>query len=529
MAPQKKMENPIIDKKTLERIIQNRAERIELARKNHFWFFNIYFNHYIKYPFANFHHEMFNITEDDSTKEALIIAFRGSAKSTIFTLSYPIWSIVGRPQKKFVIILGQTQRQARQQLANIKREYEGNGLFGADMGPFREVEDEWGASSLVISNYNARITAASMEQTIRGMRHGEYRPDLVIIDDIEDLQTVKTKEGRDKIEQWITGEVIPAGDKDTKIIYVGNLLHEDSLLMRTKGKIEAGLKQGKIIYIPLIDDNNKITWQGKYTNMEEIELERKKIGNEASWQREYLLKIIPDSERVIQPDWIKYHEGLPQQGLRYVITAIDPAFKQNQSSDYTAMVTGHVYGYGKDMKIYIDPVVINKKLAPHEMYECARIRSRALGNGIPTKLIIEDVGAQYIIIDQLTKESIPVSPFQVKGQDKYERLSLAAPLIQNGGVLFSKTGNTDLIKQLLGFGVEKHEDMVDSLVMVILYALEKNIGGLPFVHWVDRRSIFGQAPRYNSLINYDDDDWDYGGGSGGSDLRDILGKSSYLK
>ena len=45
---------------------------------------------------------------------------------------------------------------------------------------------------------------------------------------------LKTKEGRDKIFQWLTGEIMPIGDTYTKKIFIGNLLHEDCLLMRLK-------------------------------------------------------------------------------------------------------------------------------------------------------------------------------------------------------------------------------------------------------------------------------------------------------
>jgi hypothetical protein len=117
-------------------------------------------------------------------------------------------------------------------LANIKRELETNELLKADIGPFEEISDEWGSNSIVIPKYGARITVASTEQSIRGLRHGEYRPDLVICDDVEDLNSVKTKEGRDKTFNWLVGEVLPIGDQDTKMVLVGNLLHEDSLLMR---------------------------------------------------------------------------------------------------------------------------------------------------------------------------------------------------------------------------------------------------------------------------------------------------------
>jgi hypothetical protein len=86
----------------------------------------------------------------------------------------------------------------------------------------------------VFKKHGARITVASTEQSIRGIRHNEHRPDLIICDDVEDVQSTKTREGRDKTYHWLDGEVIPAGDRKTRLIIVGNLLHEDSLLMRIK-------------------------------------------------------------------------------------------------------------------------------------------------------------------------------------------------------------------------------------------------------------------------------------------------------
>lgn len=72
------------------------------------------------------------------------MSFRGSAKSTIMTVSYPIWAIIGKLQKKFIVILSQTQYQARLHLANIKAELESNELLKQDLGPFYEVNEEWG-------------------------------------------------------------------------------------------------------------------------------------------------------------------------------------------------------------------------------------------------------------------------------------------------------------------------------------------------------------------------------------------------
>jgi len=81
-------------------------------------------------------------------------------------------------------------------------------------------------------------------ELLRGLRHRQYRPDLVIIDDVEDLESVKTKENRDKLWDWFAGEVMPIGDVGTKIVVVGNLLHEDSLMMRLQENIQLGKMDG---------------------------------------------------------------------------------------------------------------------------------------------------------------------------------------------------------------------------------------------------------------------------------------------
>jgi hypothetical protein len=45
---------------------------------------------------------------------------------------------------------------------------------------------------------------------------------------------------------------------------------------------------------------------------------------------------------------------------------------------------------------------------------------------------------------------------------------VAARYIKNGVVKFLRIGCEQLIRQLLGFGVEKHDDSVDALVYLIL-------------------------------------------------------------
>ena len=455
-----------------EMILKDKNFRMTLARRSHYWFFHIYFSHYVTYKTADFQKEMFSISEDENIKKAIIVSFRGSSKSTIMNLSYSIWSILGKQNKKFVIILCQTQGQAKQSLINIKDELETNKLLIQDFGPFGQEESEWNSGSLVLSKYGARISALSSGESIRGLRHREHRPDVIVADDVEDLASVGNKESRDKIYKWFTGEVIPAGDRDTKIILIGNLLHEDSLIMRLKRDIDENRLDGIFKAYPLIDENQRNAWPDKFPSQKEIDDLKRSVGDESTWYREYLLKIIADKDRVVQREWIQYYDELPSnETLTYTITGTDLAISEKDTADYTAMVSANVYGYSSERKIYILPNPINKRLSFPDAIEEAKNLSRALGGGIPTKILVEEIAFQTAFTQQLQTCDIPAEGVGLMGKDKRARLLSTTSLIRLGKILFPRKGAEELLGQLIGFGTEKHDDLADAFSILILYLI----------------------------------------------------------
>ena len=123
----------------IEKMIRDKNFRLAMVRESLFWFTHFYFGGtYVKYPTVDFQREIFQLLEDAEYQNIVITAFRGSAKSTIVTMAYVIWSILGKQQKKFPIILGSTQAKAQTHLLAIKHEFEQNELLRADLGPFRE-------------------------------------------------------------------------------------------------------------------------------------------------------------------------------------------------------------------------------------------------------------------------------------------------------------------------------------------------------------------------------------------------------
>ncbi len=468
--------NPIPEE-MFQSLAKDKVIRRQVMQGSFNYFFHFYFAHYVLFPTATFQKDLIAKVENQPDENLFIVAFRGSGKSTIITTAYPIWSILGQQQKKFVVIFCQTRVQAKQHMMNIRNELENNLLLKNDLGPFSESSDEWGSHSIVFSNTQARITVASSEQSIRGMRHHQHRPDLFICDDVEDVASTKTREGRNKTHKWLTGDVIPAGDQNTRLIVVGNLLHEDSLLMRLRERALKNEIDGTFMSCALITKDNKSAWPGKFPTLASIEKERKKIGDDIAWQREYLLNIIPDEDQVIHPDWLCcYHaDKLPprsSKAYRATYTGVDLAISQKDTADCTAMVTARIFGRNEALRIFIEPHLINKRLTFPQQVELMKQHSNIHLNGSSDELIVESVAYQDALPQMLDSQGVRAISVKPKS-DKRTRLALTSSMIQKGTVLFPDTGCEHLIEQMIGFGVEKHDDLADAFSILIHKIVEE--------------------------------------------------------
>jgi len=475
-----------------QKLLADRTARAEVTARSHLWFFATYFPNYMQYKISDLHRKLFELTERDEVPLAVVMAFRGSAKSTIMTMSYPIWAVVGHQQKKFVVIASQTQYQARVHLTNIKRELECNELLANDLGPFVEQREEWGSTSLFIPKYNARITAISTEQSVRGIRHGAKRPDLIIADDVEDASSVKTKEGRNKTFDWYTGEIIPAGDTNTKRIVVGNLLHEDSLLMRLKALIENREIDGEFTEWPIVKDGISM-WPGKFPDKQSVKRMERTVASRIAWEREYMLNLVADDDQIIDRGMIHYYDELPEllRGqLQRIIVGVDLAISENDKADYTTAIVMDVRGSGTNQRIYIMPNITNKRMSFPDTVDHMKALNGAHHR---PRFYVEQTGYQAAVVQQLQADGLDVVGVTPRA-DKRSRLSMASHKIKNGTVLFPSKGAEALITQLVGFGVEKHDDLVDALTLAVL-ELSADGGGM-LVHvgtWAD----IGMASPFN--------------------------------
>ena len=278
-----------ISKEFTDRIRENPRLRQRLAFEHPLWFALLYLPHHFTDSIAPFHLEMFHLLQQNKYNFVAIMAFRESGKSTILNLVNALWSILGKPGKKFVVIISKTQEQAKNHFLNIRAELEKNELLREDFGPFAENDNDLKRLSLELEYHEAKIMAMTREQSIRGLKFGIHRPDLIIGDDLEDTSSVSEQKESEAFYARFESEIIPAGSANTRIVILGNLLSENSFMMKLREDIMKKKVPGIFRAYPLLDDYGNNLWTGKFPDST-INQMRSKLSDEA-WAKEYLLSL----------------------------------------------------------------------------------------------------------------------------------------------------------------------------------------------------------------------------------------------
>jgi len=488
--------------------------RTNLVQESFYWFFHIYFAEAITYPVAEFQKEIIKLVEGD-TKNLIFSGFRGCGKSTIISLAYVIWSMIGRKKKKHIVLISHTSRQTKILMRNIRYLLEDNNLLKRDLGPFYEESEEWRTDSLVFKNYKAKIMAVSINESVRGITHGYKRPDLIICDDVETLESTRTAERREKLIEWYNRDITPLGDKGTSIIILGTMMASGALIQTLKGRIKSGELVGIFRKYPIISEGGVILWKEKWPNIESLEQFRKETGIvEQSWQTEYLLNEWVAEDQIITPDMITYYDSLPI-GIYPLVAGVigaDLAISHSDSADKTAMVAGYVFREKGKHVLYLLPNPVNKRLNFHEGIEEAKTLAMSMLTKASTRIFVENVGYQASMIEELKKTEgfYNTEGFEVKGRNKRERLAVTVRHVIPGQVRFPKKGTEQLTTQLFGFGRERYNDLVDAFSIVVIKTFERILnsddpiavtfirgnpivgGGSSYVDWaeIDDASIF---------------------------------------
>jgi predicted phage terminase large subunit-like protein len=416
-------------------------------------------------PTPDFHREMWAKCTSGVEKSA-DAAPRGHAKSTSITFSFTLAAVLFR-FRDFVPIISDTWGQSVEFLREIKSELTDNEELrdAFKVKKFlKESEDD-----LIVQmedGYKFRLVARGAGQKVRGLKWNKKRPNLIVIDDLDDDETVMSKERRDKLFDWFVRALIPCGAHNCIYRMVGTVLHDDSVLARVlnspdwKCKVYSAHKS--------FNDFSEVLWP-EHMSAEKLRAKRDALvaqGKADAYSSEFLNKPIADGDAFFDPDYyleMDEHDK-KRYGTHYV--GWDMAVSTKQRSDYTV---GTVFKVDPDGFKHVVDVRRGRWDALEiieEMFSIQDAYQPACHFG--EKGVIDSAISPFLNAEMLTRKKYINMVRINRNKDK---MSFAKPfqaMLKAKHVKFDKslTAWLDVEEELKRFPKAAHDDIVDSMAIV---------------------------------------------------------------
>ena len=426
-----------------------------------------------------FHTEVYANLADDEKRRVLIAAPRGTAKSTVTTLIYPLWKVAFKKSDEdlFIVIISESQAQSINFLSRIKYHLTHSDRFKevfGDMGP--NTARRWTHTDIVLNN-GTRIVAVGTGQRVRGFIEGDTRPNLIIVDYFESELNAYTPEARAKNRKWMTEAVIPSLSDEGKIAMIGTVISEDCFLYWAKES-----SAWNVLWFSIWNDKEKSIWPERFPKdrILAIKDEFYSVGNINGFYQEYMNIAQSPDDAPFQPDWIKLHsyeykkldgqnviiknEGLENEKIKPVelYTGVDPASSLSARADFFVIAT---IAIDNDNNKYVLDIFRDKISPAKQPQKIIDVYKKFR----PRRVKVETVGYQEALrtaVREIMREEqlyIPGLESGVKPRNaKSERLLSLVPLFAKGKFYF-RDEDTHAQAEFLSYPKGRHDDIMDAI------------------------------------------------------------------
>ncbi|OJV19874.1 MAG: hypothetical protein BGO30_07295 [Bacteroidetes bacterium 41-46] len=238
--------------------------------------------------------------------------------------------------KKNILFISNSLDKASELLEPYRIELTKNERIINDYG-IQQMPGSWAYGDFTTTQ-GVSFLAVGADQSPRGSRSENVRPDKVIVSDIDTDEDVRNPEIIKKRWEWFEKAVYPtrAVDKPFQVMFLGNLIAKDSCIARSMAMADY------VDVVNLEDKNGNSSWPEKNT-AEHIARIKSKV-SAAAYQAEYMNNPLTEGSIFKQVNWGK----IPAlQKFKFLVTYGDPApsnSKNKKGSYKCAWLMGYLDG-----------------------------------------------------------------------------------------------------------------------------------------------------------------------------------------
>lgn len=392
-------------------------------------------------------------------KRNLIIAPRGFGKSKVCSIFFPLRQAIYALNKN-IMIISASESLAIEFLREIANELILNNKIIAVFG--KQDSKKWTEKHIILAN-GVHIRARGAGSQMRG-----FRPDLIIMDDLEDEETAESAERRKKLKTWIFKACMNSLKPNGQVVWVGTILNNLCLINEQFEEKNIWKKHKFQAYKNAIEEKGHELWPELWPH-ERLQEKKEEIGT-FFFSHEYMNDPISDENAPIKEDMIRYWTALPGQLSGVLI--LDPAYSEEKSSDYK---TAALIGIDHLMNRYLCDLVHTRCKTGEYFNAIINLWKRhqhwIFAIGIPNTGVEKEFYRSFLKFCDEIKCYPPVVEIKnsFTGQDgkthKQKKLRMVAalqPLFERGKYYIHESHKVAK-GEILQLGTSRHDDITDCM------------------------------------------------------------------
>lgn len=309
------------------------GEVVKLAAVDNDFYTRTFFPQTFRQKSPPFSKEIWDVLDNPSVRFANILAFRGAAKTTrarAFTSKRIAYGM-----SRTILYIGSSEDAALRSIRWIKRAVEKNqlwsGTFGLSPGA------KWAENEIEIThkllNYPIWILGVGITSTnIRGINFDDYRPDLIVGDDVLQDENSATYEQREKISNLILSAIknsliSKVEEPNAKMVLLNTPQHREDFSQQAKTDpefttVEIPCWTKATWTLPVLQQES--AWPELYPTAdlraEKLSaLQRNKL---SIFTREKEVQLTTTESSAFRPEWLKITNNKP--AAPFCVLGIDP-------------------------------------------------------------------------------------------------------------------------------------------------------------------------------------------------------------
>lgn len=424
---------------------------------------------------------------------------RGFAKSTLMKIFCCYCMMFTR--HTFILVVGNVDANAANIIKDIQSMLDSDLAVKYFGSPSRDMEvDRQDFKSYIYQGKHCILKAKGGRTSLRGINVNHRRPDVILMDDIQDEENAKSEVESEALSNWIVGTLLPTVSHNGAInLFVGNTYDHDGSILKKLVRDPEWVS----LTLAAILDNGSSLWPELHPLVKLLSSYRSacRLGHERSWLAQYMNALdleqndsFDSAAMVANYDKAYgYAPGIDLMSLaqaRFIL--VDPASTKATADEHSL---GVVY--------VVEDTPIMRDISSGQMNPMEAI-TEAIGLAIrygATYIFVEDVAYQDTLIwwfkkiiaedthiPDVIKQQLKILPCSPAGGSKNTRILHMFKQITCGGLLIHPDAQAKVRAEGLAFDKMKTNNK-DNVLDVCHYALP--------VYVANRHSLQEAAMEYD--------------------------------